>query len=65
MRTTVVFAEEGSARTRVTVTWDVVEPVTREEMETFIDGRAGMTEGWTGSFDKLDAYLTTVDSSVS
>jgi uncharacterized protein YndB with AHSA1/START domain len=65
MRTNVVFAEEGPAQTRVTVTWEVVGPATREEMETFINGRAGMTVGWTGSFDKLETYLTTADSSVS
>jgi uncharacterized protein YndB with AHSA1/START domain len=65
MRTNVMLAAEGPARTRVTVTWDMVEPVTREEMDTFIDGRAGMTEGWTGSFDKLDAYLIEKNSNAS
>ena len=29
----------------------------REEMETFIKARGGMTQGWTGSFDKLEALV--------
>lgn len=57
MMTTVDFAEEGPDRTRVTVTWEPYGTVTREEMETFIEGKAGMTQGWTGSFDKLQNYL--------
>ena len=28
-----------------------------EELKTFTDGRSGMTQGWTGSFDKLEEYL--------
>jgi hypothetical protein len=37
-----------------------------EEIETFIKAKAGMTQGWTGSFDKLEEYLllATVGSSV-
>lgn len=57
MRTVVTFAEEGPERTRVAVTWTVEGKVTKEERDTFIQGRAGMTQGWTGSFDKLEAYL--------
>ena len=30
---------------------------TPEAMATFTDGCAGMTMGWTGSFDKLEAVL--------
>lgn len=59
MQTTVAFSAEGPRRTRVTVHWEVVGPATREEMETFIKGRAGMTQGWTGSFDKLEEHLST------
>jgi uncharacterized protein YndB with AHSA1/START domain len=43
--------------TRVTVEWEVIGKATAEEMQTFIQGRAGMSGGWGGSFDKLDAYL--------
>ena len=58
MLTTVNLTEEGPSQTRVTITWEVVGNVTREELETFINGRAGMTQGWGGSFDKLEDYLS-------
>lgn len=57
MLTTVTLTEETPERTRVTVTWEVHGQATREEMETFVKGKAGMTMGWGGSFDKLDQYL--------
>ena len=57
MLTTVRLVEEGPDRTRVTVTWELHGATTREELETFIKEKAGMTQGWTGSFDKLEAYL--------
>ena len=57
MLTTVELVEEEPGRTRVTVTWVPHGTVTREEMETFVKGRAGMTQGWTGSFDKLEERL--------
>ncbi len=60
MLTTVHLYEEGPDKTRVTITWECVGDVTREELETFIKGRAGMTIGWTGSFDKLEDYLHSV-----
>lgn len=58
MLTVVTLTEEGPDKTRVTITWETVGNVTREELETFINGRSGMTVGWTGSFDKLEAYLS-------
>jgi len=58
MLTTVKLTEEEPGRTRVTVTWEPHGAVTREELETFIKARGGMTQGWTGSFDKLDIYLS-------
>jgi uncharacterized protein YndB with AHSA1/START domain len=57
MLTTVKFSEEGPDRTRITVTWEPYEAKTLEEIETFIKSRGGMTQGWTGSFDKLEEYL--------
>lgn len=57
MLTTVEFSEEGPESTRVTITWEPHGATTREELETFIKGRSGMTQGWTGSFDKLEQYL--------
>ena len=57
MLTTVELTAEGAERTRVTVTWEPRGATTREELETFVKARSGMTQGWTGSFDKLEAYL--------
>lgn len=57
MLTTVSFAEEGPARTRVTVTWEPHGSITGVELETFVKAKGGMNQGWTGSFDKLEAYL--------
>lgn len=57
MLTTVEFTAESANRTRVTVTWEAHGKVAVEEMNTFIQQRAGMTQGWTGSFDKLEEYL--------
>jgi uncharacterized protein YndB with AHSA1/START domain len=59
MQTTLQLTQETPNETRVTITWEVVGDATAEEMNTFIAGRAGMTQGWTGSFDKLEDYLAT------
>jgi uncharacterized protein YndB with AHSA1/START domain len=60
MLTTVMLSAEGPDRTRVTVAWEPYGAASREELETFIKARGGMTQGWTGSFDKLEAYLAGV-----
>lgn len=57
MLTQVTLTEEGPDRTRVTIEWAPYGEATRAEIDTFVAGRAGMTAGWTGSFDKLDAVL--------
>ncbi len=57
MRTTVDFTPEDPDTTRVTVTWEAYGPVTAEEIAAFVQMRGGMTQGWTGSFDKLDDLL--------
>jgi len=57
MLTTVTLTPEGPEQTRVTVQWEPFGAVTREELLAFIDARAGMTMGWTGSFDKLEELL--------
>jgi len=57
MKTHVQFTSEGPEQTRITITWECVGDVTADEMATFVNGRAGMTIGWTGSFDKLEEYL--------
>lgn len=59
MRTTVTLTAEDTDRTRVTIVWELEGDVTAEERATFVAGKPGMTMGWTGSFDKLEAYLGT------
>ncbi|HZV61450.1 MAG TPA: SRPBCC family protein [Methylophilaceae bacterium] len=57
MLTTVAFFAESADRTRITVTWEPYGVATPEEIALFVQSRPGMTQGWTGSFDKLDALL--------
>ncbi len=57
MLTTVTLTAEGPDATRVTVTWEPHGATTAAELETFVAMKAGMTMGWTGSFDKLDEHL--------
>ena len=57
MLTTVQLTGEGPERTRVKVTWEPYGAATREEVEAFVKAKAGMTQGWTGSFDKLDVLV--------
>ena len=64
MRTSVKLTAEGPNRTRVTVTWEVAGQATAEEMAVFTGARSGMTQGWTGSFDKLEAVLAARSQSV-
>jgi uncharacterized protein YndB with AHSA1/START domain len=58
MLTTVQFTPEGPDATRVTVFWEPFGAATKEEVAAFLDARGGMTQGWTGSFDKLDEVLS-------
>lgn len=58
MLSTVQFYKEDENQTRVCVTWAPYGKTTKEEVEIFIAARGGMTQGWTGSFDKLEEYLT-------
>lgn len=60
MRTTVLFAEEAPNQTRVTVIWEMEGQASHEEIEAFIAERAGMNQGWEGSFDTLEAYLNVI-----
>ncbi|AMW03769.1 SRPBCC family protein [Gemmatimonas phototrophica] len=57
MRTLVQLTEEGPTQTRVTVRWNPHGHATPEEIAAFIAERGGMTQGWTGSFDKLEELL--------
>lgn len=58
MKTTVLLEAEGPDQTRVTVKWEVVGDATPTERETFNKAKAGMSQGWGGSFDKLEEYLS-------
>lgn len=57
MRTTVQLTAEGPTQTRVTVRWEIIGQATPEEVAAFVAERGGMTQGWTGSFDKLESVL--------
>ena len=57
MRTTVTFTFEKEQQTRVTLTWSIEGKATAEEIRSFVEGRPGMTGGWTGSFDRLEEVL--------
>jgi uncharacterized protein YndB with AHSA1/START domain len=57
MLTTVELTEEGPEQTRVTVTWEPYGAATADEVAAFVAERGGMTQGWTGAFDKLERVL--------
>jgi len=50
------FEEQPGGKTRFTVRWSPYE-ATEEERATFDAGHASMTQGWTGTMEKLEAYL--------
>lgn len=62
MHTTVQFAEEGSTQTRVSVTWRPEGDVSADELAAFLKARDGMTMGWTGSFDKLEGHMDSLET---
>jgi uncharacterized protein YndB with AHSA1/START domain len=57
MLTTVELVAEAPNRTRVTLCWEPQE-ATAEAIAEFVRQRGGMTMGWTGSFDKLEALMS-------
>lgn len=52
---TVLF-EEDAGKTKVTLLWEPLG-ATAEEVAMFDAQKPGMTAGWGGSFDQLEAYL--------
>jgi uncharacterized protein YndB with AHSA1/START domain len=60
MLTTVLLTEEEPGTTRVSVTWEPFGPTTPTELEAFTQMKSSMTQGWTGSFDKLENLLSTL-----
>ncbi len=57
MLTTVELAAEGPDRTRVTGAAGNRGIANAADIAEFVKQRGGMTMGWTGSFDKLEALL--------
>ena len=55
MLTTITF-EERQGKTTVTVRWSPIN-ATEAERQTFEKGRDSMKQGWTGTFEQLEAYL--------
>ena len=62
MLTTINLVSEDENRTRVNIKWEVTGNATDVERATFKNAKSGMTQGWTGSFDKLENYLKSVSS---
>jgi uncharacterized protein YndB with AHSA1/START domain len=60
MLSTSTFVEQNG-KTVVTVQWEPYRS-TAAEIKTFDDGRGGMTMGWTGTFEQLDAYLAKIQT---
>jgi uncharacterized protein YndB with AHSA1/START domain len=57
VRGIVELSEEGPEQTRITLTWEIAGQATADELVAFTGARAGMSQGWTGSFDKVDEAL--------
>ena len=57
MLTTVSFEMLGD-KTRITVQWVPVDDSTEIERKTFDEGRDSMKQGWTGTFEQLESYLS-------
>jgi uncharacterized protein YndB with AHSA1/START domain len=50
---------EVDGKTTVTLNWTTLN-ATLAEQKTFDDAHGGMTGGWTGTFEQLEAYLAEV-----
>ena len=53
----VLTFEDVGGKTKVTIRWSP-HNATDEERKTFDTGHDSMRQGWTGSLDQLEAYLT-------
>jgi len=58
MLSILTFEELPGGKTRFTVRWSP-HNASAEEQQTFDAGHASMTQGWTGTLDKLEQYLAT------
>lgn len=57
MLTTITLTKESEYQTRLTVVWEIYGQATAAEKEMFHVSKTGMTQGWSGSFEKLENYL--------
>jgi len=55
---TFTFEEAKGGKTKFTIRWSP-HNATAEERKTFEEGRASMTQGWSGTLEQLEAYLAT------
>lgn len=55
MMTTVLLSDFGP-KTLITILWSPYE-ANEAERQTFAEGMASMHQGWSGTFERLDAYL--------
>ncbi len=53
------FTAAGKYDARLKITW-INARVSDEEVKTFAGAHAGMTQGWTGSLDQLNVYLSKI-----
>ena len=56
MVSTSTFSEKDG-KTTITISWVPYNP-TDAELDTFNSSHASMQQGWAGTFDQLEAYLT-------
>ncbi len=54
--TTVTFEEAPAGKTKLTLRWSPIN-ATEEERQTFEAAHGGITQGWGGTFERLDVYL--------
>jgi uncharacterized protein YndB with AHSA1/START domain len=59
MLSTFRFEDAGPDQTKLTVVWAPIGE-SQAERETFDKGRESMTQGWTGTFEQLEPYLSSV-----
>lgn len=53
------FEDVGEGRTKLTISWTPFN-ASDEELATFEKGRPSMTQGWSGTFEQLEAYLASI-----
>ncbi|HPI41195.1 MAG TPA: SRPBCC family protein [Pseudobdellovibrionaceae bacterium] len=55
--TFVTFTEEEASTTRITLKSEIIDNYSSDELTAFLAARGGMTQGWNGSFDRLEILL--------